>query len=356
MICKNKLNLSRQVIFLFLCFVLMTLTTIGKTPCRALYPFQSAEGRWGYIDCRGRVIVEPRFEDSFEFRNGIGILIKDGNSWIVDVNGRKKFLRGMKIYPHFYEGLAIAQRGEDYFYIDKFGKVVIRIPRFEKDENDENDPPNLPATDFSGGLAAIETSDGWVIINRNGKQIGRNKYLSISKFDGGMAVVEMIDKDGEIVSGVIDGNEHYIVELQPEWIENPSEGLIRLMVKPGFWAYINNKGEKVLEIRAAHASNFVDGLARITDRIWGGQSGFIDKTGKMVVPMRFDTVLNYSEGLVEVTIGTKVGFIDKKGEIVIKPDIVTVYEPFKNGLAYVERNGFVGYINKRGRWIWNRPV
>ena len=45
--------------------------------------------------------------------------------------------------------------------------------------------------------------------------------------------------------------------------------------------------------------------------------GFIDKTGKLVIPAQFDDAEPFSKGLAVVKIKGKYGFIDKAGKLVI---------------------------------------
>lgn len=57
-------------------------------------------------------------------------------------------------------------------------------------------------------------------------------------------------------------------------------------------------------------SPFQDGLAAVeVGRKWG----VIDKTGKQVVPCRYDNLDNFSEGLAVVRVGKKWRFVDKYG-------------------------------------------
>ena len=53
--------------------------------------------------------------------------------------------------------------------------------------------------------------------------------------------------------------------------------------------------------------------------IQNGKWGYIDRTGKIVIPPLFDGTGGFSEGLANVKIGDKWGFIDKTGRYVIKP-------------------------------------
>ena len=45
--------------------------------------------------------------------------------------------------------------------------------------------------------------------------------------------------------------------------------------------------------------------------------GFIDKTGKEVIPIKYDAADNFSEGLARVQLNGKWGYIDKNGKEVL---------------------------------------
>jgi len=104
------------------------------------------------------------------------------------------------------------------------------------------------------------------------------------------------------------------------------------------------------------ASYFQEGLAKV--RI-GDKYGYIDKTGKTVIPIQFDSidVYEFQEGLAKVKIGGKWGYIDRTGEIVIPPTFEDSYYhivgDFHKGLAKVKIDGEWGYIDKTGKMVLN---
>ncbi len=81
--------------------------------------------------------------------------------------------------------------------------------------------------------------------------------------------------------------------------------------------------------------------------------GFIDQTGKIVIPPQFDTVSSFQDGLAQVIQQRKVAFIDTAGKIVLRPDFEIVRD-FSEGFAAVnngeKRNPIVGIILEPGRW------
>ena len=75
--------------------------------------------------------------------------------------------------------------------------------------------------------------------------------------------------------------------------------------------------------------------------------GYIDKTGKIVIPPQFEGGLAFSEGLANVKIGTKFGYIDKSGKFIINPQFETAGK-FSGGTACISIDGKYGYINISG--------
>jgi hypothetical protein len=95
--------------------------------------------------------------------------------------------------------------------------------------------------------------------------------------------------------------------------------------------YIDRTGKIVIPAKFGRANNFSEGLAAVEI---GAKWGFIDRTGKIVVPARFEYVYNFSDGLAAVEVDRKWGFIDPTGKIVI-PANLEGSGSFKNGLAYI---------------------
>ncbi len=83
------------------------------------------------------------------------------------------------------------------------------------------------------------------------------------------------------------------------------------------------------------AYEFRDGLAKV---VKNGQSGFVDTTGREIIPLSFDYVSSFVEGMARFEQARKWGFVDKKGKVVI-PATFDFAGSFSEGLAIVERKG-----------------
>ncbi len=92
-----------------------------------------------------------------------------------------------------------------------------------------------------------------------------------------------------------------------------------------------------------------------------GKAGYIDQTGKVVIPLKFDEARAFTEGVAPVRIGEDWGYIDKTGQFVIRPQFFEA-QRFSEGFAQVgiywprrqivdSTVGYDGYIDKSGRVI-----
>jgi hypothetical protein len=88
-----------------------------------------------------------------------------------------------------------------------------------------------------------------------------------------------------------------------------------------------------------------------------GKEGFIDRTGRLVIPTCFDAIGDFSDGLARFERDGRWGYIDPTGNIVIQP-IFPWAEDYREGLAHVQATGTVlgydgrwGYIDKTGRIV-----
>jgi hypothetical protein len=137
------------------------------------------------------------------------------------------------------------------------------------------------------------------------------------------------------------------LEAEPS-IKSFSEGLAAVFTQVNgtvhFKGYIDKNGRYVIGASSniQFAGDFHEGLARFSSAETG-KYGFIDKTGKVVVPAEYEAAWDFSEGLAAVAKDGKLGFIDKTGSVVIP--LQYNYETyggyrFSNGLAVVTAGDF----------------
>ena len=115
------------------------------------------------------------------------------------------------------------------------------------------------------------------------------------------------------------------------------------------WGYIDITGKEVIPQEFVNAGRFSEGLASV----WKDkQFGFIDKTGAMVVVSPYGANTGgFHNGLAKTNFGFMFGYIDEAGKMVIFPQFEKAQD-FSEGLAAVQvgqRDSWWGYIDITGR-------
>ncbi|NLK50566.1 MAG: WG repeat-containing protein [Candidatus Cloacimonetes bacterium] len=142
-----------------------------------------------------------------------------------------------------------------------------------------------------------------------------------------------------------------------------SEGLAAVVQGEGdggIIQYIDHEGNakitlhKLDNTRITAASIFSEGMAWVKNE--NDKYGFIDKSGTLVIPFKYDYVRPFHEGRALVSqdaeYSTKTGFIDTKGEEVIQlTDKYYYFDDFQEGYTTFRdnSNGYHGTIDTTGK-------
>lgn len=254
------------------------------------------EEKYGFMNNKGEVIVEPQYSYVGSFSEDLALVRKEGKYGYIDKKGREVIPLKFDYAEDFKDGEALVRLKGVNGIINKHGKVFYM----------KNSQEYFDMTKISDDLYKVRKD--WneeCLIKKKGKVVVFvNKYDSIFGFHEGMAKVE----------------------------------------KNGQYGFINKKGKVVVPVKYGYASDFHEGLAAVN----GG--GFINKKGKLIIPIKYEAVGDFHEGLVAVKKDEKCGFINKTGKVVVPAKYGDVRE-FYEGLAAVEKDGKWGFINKTGKVV-----
>lgn len=228
-----------------------------------------------------------------------------------------------------------------YGYIDATGAFVI-------------EPVFGQAFDFQeNGLAVAGTAELAGVIDRTGKYVIAPKFDSVGTFRDGAAVAQMGNK-----MVVIDTKGRILYE-STGYISDFSDGraLVYEYTEGDQWlyGYIDNTGKVVIPPQYQSAFDFRGGRAVV--KLRDGTFALIDRNGTALRTFNYADMGNISEGLMafQPESGGKYGYVNEKGQVVIQPQFSSAQE-FMDGMAVVNAaadfSGFLyGAIDKRGRTI-----
>jgi hypothetical protein len=268
----------------------------------------------------------------------------------------------------FSEGLAAVAVDDKIGFIDRNGNFVIR-PAF--------DGRQASATEnglymFREGRALFRDNGKYGYLDKRGKIVIEAKYDRAFPFQQGLAAVV---KDGKL--GYIDRNGNTVIphvyHYDPLETENPSfqDGLAKVATKSGntiLYGFIDTTGKEAIPPREWLVEPFSDGLALVRDSSGGKlELYYIDTAGKKVLDLtgRYSRAYGFYSGMARVEKDGKIGYINKNGREIVSPSYTYALNfseeralaKIDNAYVLIDRNGkeserlAYSYIEKFGNGL-----
>ena len=302
-------------------------------------------GKTGFINEHGKVVIPARYEDALPFSEGLAAVKHEGRWGYIDRNGKEIIPYSYRTAESFHGGVAVVNTGlpeHPVGLIDPSGAWVIQ-PVFR----------SITATDGPNGLllAQKEPGEASTFYDRSGNR-SLGPYGQAFPFSQGRARVKNSAGDW-----IIDPTGNFIVK-KPVSLDatHYSDGMIAVRGN-GKVGYMDLDGQIAIEPRFDAGGAFTEGLAPAQ---LNGRWLFIDKSGATVASLPEEVVFaeSLSDGLSLVTAEAgqatrKFGYIGKDGKWAVKP-VWDEAQPFRDGLAYVGiwKGEVAVYIDHKGKRIW----
>lgn len=205
------------------------------------------------------------------------------------------------------EHLAYVVQGNNKGFVDAHCKPTIPIQPYYLKK-------------FSEGFAVIG-SDKFGYINEQGKIVIPMQYNQAASFSEGLALVRVDDKEGHSQYSYIDKAGNPVMILPKDISARSfSEGLAVVVNDQQKFGFIDHSGRLVIPYTYDYAANFYAGLALVSQ--YSSESKqkqfFIDKNGDKVLDVsQYDMVGRFHNGLVAVSKEQRCGFINQSGNLII---------------------------------------
>jgi hypothetical protein len=326
----------------------------------------------GYINSKGTGVIDPIFDDGTRFYEGLAS-VRVGRHWgFINASGNFAIPPTLASWGRFREGFSETPVGKKALkaVIDKAGKVVIP-------------PKHQYLGPFHDGLALFANGPGLVMtkfgfLDQSGKEVIPGVFRRAKNFSEGLAAARVGNLRGYIEpSGVFKITPRFEApRIGPKGsrdteIGSFSQGLAFVWGGNGY-GFIDKTAKFVTDDDFEEADGFSEGRARVRLK-QQKRYGYIDLSGAIAIKPRFTAAAVYfSEGLASVKekedrpdysrgrASAKLdqtaprGFIDLDGNMVIEPKFFSTLS-FHGGLCLVETEKTIGYINRKGEYVWEGP-
>lgn len=169
-----------------------SVTQVGNF-CEGLAPFCQGDSLWGYIDTKGKVVINPKYDAAEFFTDGLAAVgVGKGDDMTVkfiDKDNKVKFTikkEKYKLYDsNFREGYLPVVKNEKIVLLDKEGNEAVKNSRMEE---------GYGGYMVCDGKFAFCKDDEFGLMNVDGEVLVRSKYEEL-----------WISQDGTIVACLKDG-------------------------------------------------------------------------------------------------------------------------------------------------------
>lgn len=213
------------------------------------------------------------------------------------------------------------------------------------------------------GLYPVRAADGkWGFIDATGKFRIPAEYNSAGEFSDGVAYVYRWTGDRR-VNGIVDPSGKFTELPTNDYEVTFYEGLARVQTGTGerLYGFIDRTGREVIPRRFYDAGPFSEGLAWVAE--WKDRKllyGFIDRTGSYVIPLQFTSQpRDFHNGYAWAPGEFVYGMIDRTGKMVFADKVSWVDYGYGEGLLAAisstePREGV--YLDTRGQVAFKIPA
>lgn len=306
--------------------------------------------KWGYIDVKGNPVIEFKYDMAYSFSENKAVVGNEEN----DIESGGKIM---------YWGV-IDRDGKYSPLLDNDGLRFGTMTDYGYEDDDYEYLTSQQTNQiFYNGVLVMGQWDGTIAFGPDGKEIfaGSNNCLFHAPTEGMVPVFG----PGSDYSGYMDvkTGEALFQDIYFNNVRPFNQGLAAVSLYDedtydSYWTVMDKSGKFLKDVRFFNFyvkniyteyqifnDNSLASIMNSNDK-WGA----IDKTGKTIIPFKYESLRVFTEGLASFSRGGKFGFIDIYGNEVIKPQFDDV-SGFYNGIAVV-RVGKTAYcIDKTGKKI-----
>ena len=251
-----------------------------------------------------------------------------------------------RIGNDYGNGLRRVKKGNYYGFIDAGGKEVIPAKYIYLDEFTKG------KNRVVAGYKDAKAEERYGMIDKTGKTVIPFKYDHIGyDYGNGLRKVRLPGDSWRRLHGFINEDGKEVIPLKYYILDDFSEGKTVIYAESeedeGAGYLIDKMGKKVLPYKVVEHLNG-KGLIQVKDK--NGKIGLVDaRSGNLLIPPSYVSLSYPTEGMIPIaTDYDEYGFLDSESfNMTIAPQYERIGR-FSEGLASVQKNGKVGFVNKRG--------
>lgn len=325
---------------------------------------------FGLVNSKGKILQPCEYDSIFVADHGSYIFIKPNTVVVGDDKGKLTKTIFQALYTKT-DGYYPFKNNDLIGYLNEKFEIVI-------------EPTYKDAFFFQNSTAIVLKDSLYGVINKQEETIIPFKFQKIKRDPYGFRVYKL---NGKFELRTEHGTKSNVHDLNDLWNAHEGRRVAMVIDKYGTkkYGYITDTGHGIIDFKYHDAFDFNDGYAEVVQY---HKHGVINKSGEVIVPCTYKTVVKdntgfkatraggqvnyfgwkgeqlngeqldkvwgFKEGFAVVKVGDKYGFINEAKRIVFPAKYDDAWD-FKGGTGTVELNGIKGAIDKTGNVAWATP-
>lgn len=293
--------------------------------------------KYGYVNKAGEWVVPATYDDANKFKDGTAVISLNKKDGLISETGTVLIEPKFDEIEKFKHGIALIKNSKKYGFIDKTGKILCEpkyddIDKFSDDGIAiiktgkklgliKNDGTELTAPQFdvisafNGEFASIQNNKVFGLINKAGKVIFEPAFDNPLAFNkNGLAIVSKTPAADISKVGIVKNDGSTVLAISQLMVKE--EGVLFFVLQSGGkWAILDANAKLIKEVEEINPSSVGYNDNGLIIAREGQKWGFIDATGRAIIPFKFDKIADagFGENYCAVKVGEKWGYIDRKG-------------------------------------------
>jgi WG containing repeat len=299
---------------------------------------KNEEGKYGYVNPKGEVVIDYVYDAAEKFINNRAIIMQNNEFGVIDIKGNLITKEGYAFIENYNDfGVAIVEvlDYDRYNLIDTLGNLLTNN-YISIDDFDEN------------GYAIVEyynsniSDESMSLIDYKGNRINFDEYEDVERTANGLFLIQTIyDSEKLLLFNPISKE---FVANQYEEIEYISYYGVLKVKKGNQWAMLDSTGK----VPSGWYDNIDDNSFNYPRAVKNNQYLILNKNGVPISKKLFIETGKMSDGIIPVKETTGWGFISYEGKEITGFSYLSV-NPFSEGLAAVQKESGWGYIWANGK-------
>jgi len=315
-------------------FLSIALAGAGSSSAKCNLLPMERDGKTGYVDRSGRMVIPARFDYAGRFNEGLAAARSGKAMGYIDCTGAWAIPPKFSWTQGCQEGWCRAAypKQEPYFLVDRAGKEL-RVESLRA--------LYLPREGIAVGMAELNRY-GFVDVKTR-RVVGPQFTNAESEFaEGLLGACKQWQQ-----CGYVDRTGAWAIPPVYVGVASFSEGLAHVWLKDESF-YIDHQGRRAFTTPLKNGSGFLDGIASASTD--GEHWGILDRQGHFLLAPRFESIGAHQDGRMVYEQGRRMGVLDYSGHVIMEAAFDRA-DLLPGGIVDARLGAEHGYYDRDGRPI-----